>query len=140
MNNFINNDTNENSPKKTNKKIVKKIIIVIIVFTIFFGIVKCNSVSNFNSNSNSSSYSYSDRKIDAWVCMQDIVSSKLKNPSSAKYPSYSSSYVTSLGSDKYKIRAYVDATNSFNAQIRTWFTCTLTLTGQGYKNGSVVFD
>lgn len=104
-------------------------VILCLLFVVLFGVFTCNKSS-----------SESDTKLTAYVCMQDIVTPKLKNPSSAKYAPYDSSYVTSLGDNKYKIRAYVDSTNSFNAQIRTWFTCTLTLTKQGYENGSVVFD
>lgn len=109
--------------------LLKVLPVILCLLFVLFGVFACNKSS-----------SESDTKITAYVCMQDIVTPKLKNPSSAKYPSYDSNYVTSLGNNKYKIRAYVDSTNSFNAQIRTWFTCTLTLTKQGYKNGSVVFD
>lgn len=113
------------------KGFIAAIILIIAVIVI----VRINTKSN---DSSSSSYS-SDKKIDAWVCMQDIVSAKLKNPAGAKFPSYKSSYVTSLGSNDYKIEAYVDATNGFGATIRTYFTCTLTLTGSGYTNGRVTF-
>lgn len=113
----------------------KGFIAAIILILAVIVIVRINTKSN---DSSSSSYS-SDKKIDAWVCMQDIVSAKLKNPAGAKFPSYKSSYVTSLGSNDYKIEAYVDATNGFGATIRTYFTCTLTLTGSGYTNGRVTF-
>lgn len=113
----------------------KGFIAAIILILAVIVIVRINTKSN---DSPSSSYS-SDKKIDAWVCMQDIVSAKLKNPAGAKFPSYKSSYVTSLGSNDYKIEAYVDATNGFGATIRTYFTCTLTLTGSGYTNGRVTF-
>lgn len=114
----------------------KGCIAAIILIVAVIVIVVVNKKSN---DSSSSSYSSSDRKLDAWVCMQNIVSAKLKNPAGAKFPSYKSSYVTSLGSNDYKIEAYVDATNGFGATIRTYFTCTLTLTGSGYTNGRVTF-
>lgn len=110
----------------------KGFIAAIILIVAVIVIVVINKKSGLSCSSN-------DKKLDAWVCMQDIVSAKLKNPAGAKYPSYKSSYVTSLGSNDYKIEAYVDATNGFGATIRTYFTCTLTLTGSGYTNGRVTF-
>lgn len=104
--------------------------IIIIIAVIVIVVINKNQGLSCSSN---------DKKLDAWVCMQNIVSAKLKNPSGAKFPSYKSSYVTSLGSNDYKIEAYVDATNGFGATIRTYFTCTLTLTGSGYTNGRVTF-
>ena len=110
----------------------KGFMAAIIIIVAVIVIVVINKKSGLSCSSN-------DKKLDAWVCMQNIVSAKLKNPAGAKFPSYKSSYVTSLGSNDYKIEAHVDATNGFGATIRTYFTCTLTLTGSGYTNGRVTF-
>lgn len=80
------------------------------------------------------------RKIDAWVCAQDIVNSELKAPSTAKFCSYPTANVTWNGGSDYTIKAYVDAENGFGTKIRTYFTVTLTLTAKGYKNGYVTFN
>lgn len=80
------------------------------------------------------------RKVDAWVCAQDIVNSKLKVPSTAKYCSYPNAEITWNGGSDYTVKGYVDASNSLGAKIRTYFTVTLTLTKEGYKNGYVTFD
>ena len=82
----------------------------------------------------------SDRKIDAWVCAQDVVKGKLKSPSTAKFCSYSPDRVADLGNNKYKITGYVDAQNSFGAMIRKNFTVTLTFTESGYKNASCTIN
>ncbi len=78
----------------------------------------------------------SDRKIDAWVCAQKVVSDRLKSPSTAKFCSYPSATVIDLGDNKYKISGYVDAQNGFGAMIRSNFTVTLTLTENGFKDAS----
>ena len=64
----------------------------------------------------------------------------LKSPSTAKFCSYSKATITYLGSDKYKIKGYVDAENSLGATLRKNFTVTLTLTSQGFKDYNVVFE
>lgn len=78
----------------------------------------------------------SNKKIDAWVCAQNVVEGRLKSPSTAKFCSYDSSRVTELGNNKYRIVGYVDAQNSFGATVRSNFTVTLTLTEHGYKDAS----
>ena len=84
----------------------------------------------------SSACGSSDPKIDAWVCAQDVVESRLKAPSTADFCSYPEATVTDLGNNEYRIEGYVDAQNSFGATIRSHFTVTLTLTGSGYKNAT----
>lgn len=79
------------------------------------------------------------RARDAWVCAQDVVSSELKSPSTAKYCTYPEATVTKQGST-YTIKGYVDAQNGYDTTIRQNFTVTLELTTNGYKNGSVTFN
>lgn len=82
----------------------------------------------------SNSGNQGDNKIDAWVFAQNTVESKLKSPGTAKFPRYSSSFVTDLGSNKYRIKSYVDAQNSFGALIRENFIVELEITGKySYK-------
>ena len=73
----------------------------------------------------------SDRKIDAWVCAQDVVKGKLKSPSTAKFCSYSPDRVADLGNNK-SYNGYVDAQNSFGAIFVKILQYT-TLTESGYK-------
>ena len=64
-------------------------------------------------------------KIGAFVMSQTFVEKRLKSPSTADFCSYSDATVTDLGSGKFRVSAYVDAQNSFGAQIRTNYTCVL---------------
>lgn len=66
-----------------------------------------------------------DRKIGSngasyYAIAKDIVSSNLKNPSSAKFASMDNCQIARNG-DLVAVKGYVDATNSFNAKIRNKF-------------------
>ena len=94
-----------------------------------------------NKPSTSSGSGYlPNREKDAWVCAQDIVNSNLKAPATAKFCSYTEATITHNGGSDYTVKGYVDAENSYGAQIRTNFTVTLTLTEKGYTNGYVTFS
>ena len=82
----------------------------------------------------------SNLKIDIWVCAQNIVEDNLKSPSSADFCSIVDASVYSNGSNNYTVMGYVDSENDFGAVIRSDFTVTLTFTGNGYKNGIVIFS
>lgn len=92
-------------------------------------------VTNSNKNDNAP---HTDR--EAWVCAQNIVEDYLKSPSTAKFCTFKDATVTYLGDDKYKVRGYVDAQNSFGATIREYFTVTYTATSSGYKEASCSFS
>jgi hypothetical protein len=64
-----------------------------------------------------------ESQLSAYVMAQDFVSSKLKAPATAKFPTFSNDFVTFLGDNRYRISAYVDAQNSYGATIRTHFSC-----------------
>lgn len=81
-----------------------------------------------------------ERELDAWVCAQDIVLNNLKAPSTAEICPYTSAEITWNGGSSYTVKGYVDAENAFGAMLRTNFTVTLTLTSEGYKDGTVKFD
>lgn len=68
-----------------------------------------------------------------WALAKDVVKSNLKSPSSAKFPfSYGSDGVTITKSgNTYTVKAWVDADNSFGANIRSNFTVTMEKSGSG---------
>jgi hypothetical protein len=74
-------------------------------------------------------------KIEAWVMAQEFVKDRLKSPSSANFGGIFSDYqsphdvVTDIGGGKFRVRAWVDAQNSFGAMIRTHFVCELEYAG-----------
>ncbi|MBT5016098.1 hypothetical protein HN748_00950 [Candidatus Peregrinibacteria bacterium] len=61
----------------------------------------------------------------AVVCAQNEVEKSLKSPSTADFPWGIQG--TPLGNDKYLVSSYVDAENSFGAEIRTYFVCNVTV-------------
>lgn len=65
---------------------------------------------------------------EAQACSQVRVESMLKAPKTADFPTISHWKITPLGDDKYQTASYVDAENSFGAQIRTNFACEMTVT------------
>lgn len=76
--------------------------------------------------------------IGAWVVCQQAVDAQLKSPSTAEYPSRREASLSKSG-DTWTYTSYVDAENSFGAQMRTPWTCTATHTsGENYNVRAVV--
>lgn len=69
-----------------------------------------------------------DASVDAWRMMEKFVAKQLKAPGSATFPevSYATRYrdhVTREGaSQRYRVKGWVDAQNSFGAMMRTTFS------------------
>lgn len=97
------------------------------------------SAADYNSDNYSNYNSSVNRKLDAWICAENVVENRLKAPSSAEFCSYPEAIITKSG-DIYTIKGYVDTDNDFGANIRTNFTVTLTLTENGYESDSCVFN
>lgn len=76
---------------------------------------------------NPNAWKTEDNKITAYLMMEDWVKDRLKAPSTAKFPRTTDyqSHTTKLEGNKYQIHSYVDAQNSFGAQIRTYFKGTV---------------
>lgn len=71
-------------------------------------------------------------KMDAWVMAQQFLEERLKNPSSASYGWQTTGETTKhLGSDKYQVNAWVEATNSFGGTLRKNWAATLQHEGGG---------
>lgn len=74
-------------------------------------------------------------KIEAWVMAQQFVKDNLKSPGTADFGGVFSDYqdpdevVTYLGNGKFRVRAWVDAQNSFGATLRNHFVCELEYVG-----------
>src|SRR6056297_1170929 len=72
--------------------------------------------------------------ITAYVMSQEPVKSFLKSPSSASFPSYSDSGVDVIVDENcvFNVAGYVDAENSFGAEIRTPFTAKMATDGKSW--------
>jgi hypothetical protein len=100
--------------KETNKKKSNiGCIVAIVLIGIIFLIIQLSPSSN-----------ESNKAMEAFIVSQDFVSSELKTPSEAEYPTFNDSFVTISG-NIYTIRSYVDSQNSFGANIRSSYTCIL---------------
>ena len=69
----------------------------------------------------------------AWAYMQLFVEKELKNPKGAKFIGYARNTVKSLGGNKYRVTAEVDAPNGFGATVRTPFTGVIEDVGGKWK-------
>jgi hypothetical protein len=58
-----------------------------------------------------------------WRICQERTSAELKAPASAAFPSYDEHAISHSGA-LWSVDSYVDAQNSFGAQLRTRYTCT----------------
>lgn len=69
----------------------------------------------------------------AFEICKEFMTDRLKAPATAKFalPGDNGVQVTKLDGAQYNVSAYVDAENSFGANIRTRFDCTVRYTGNG---------
>ncbi len=101
------------------------------VIKILTGEETADSLSNIELNDDKpNSYSYNATKTDAWVFAKDAVKSVLIAPSTADFPHYCEDFITDLGGNNFIIESYVDANNSYGAQIRKDFVVDITVTDE----------
>jgi hypothetical protein len=81
-------------------------------------------------------------KVNAYIECKHAISSRLKAPNSAKWPSESADWVTEdLGGRKYRVRSYLDAQNTFGAMLRQTYSCTVEYDDQGrYRINDLSID
>lgn len=72
-------------------------------------------------------------KSESYFICQDFVKDRLKSPSTAEFPSSRNVNIFETGTNKYMIKGYVDAQNSFGAQLRTQYECEVQLDGETWK-------
>lgn len=118
-----------NNEKEISNK-TKAILIVIFLIIDILGLwllTKCHDGDNSSSNT---------LYIHSYIYSQTLVKEKLKSPKSAKFPSYSDSFITDKG-DKIVVSAYVDASNSFGVSVRTYYTATINIKNNEPQSGTV---
>lgn len=65
-----------------------------------------------------------DRSVMAAVICANFVEASLKSPKSADFPwDRAAGGSRPLGDQTYQVRSYVDAQNSFGAELRNWYEC-----------------
>ena len=72
---------------------------------------------------------YTPDRIGAYVMCKSFVTKQLKAPGTAEFGSSLDAEIRDLGSNRWSVTSYVDAENSFGAQLRMNFDCTVRYTG-----------
>ena len=118
----MSNETKSNNTKKITSIVVTVIIFVIIITIAFTCCDGCGGDSKSDKEGHS--------EVEAWVAAKIEVENNLKSPKTASFPWSYEEYVTKINDNIFKVRAYVDSENSFGANIRTNFSCTVEFTGE----------
>lgn len=103
----------------------------IIVFSIAGVLALAIILSSAFGSGDSSGDDPENRAAGAYLACEGFVSSSLKAPSTAEFEGYSPAAISSAG-NRYTVRSYVDAQNSFGAMIRTDFTCVVELRAERF--------
>ncbi|MCK5044391.1 hypothetical protein KAR26_01500 [Candidatus Parcubacteria bacterium] len=104
--------------KKQKRVLSKKVQIITGVIWIFVFIMVISAFSGGGGNSTETAQETGVTDTQIHIIAQGYVRNILKAPSSADFP-LSSYNIFDLGNDKYKLVSYVDAQNSFGAQVRS---------------------
>lgn len=80
-----------------------------------------------------------DRLITTYYNCQEKVTERLRSPSTAKFPMFSSADVKARqhNDSTYVVLAWVDAQNAFGATVRNTFLCEITYGAKGWRLSSL---
>jgi len=104
-------------------KVLYLIIPFIVLVLIFSFALTCTSTSEEEEEGHTT-------KVEAWAAAQLAVEENLKSPSTASFPWSAEDHVTKVSDDVFEVEGCVDSENSFGAEIRTHFGCTIEFTGE----------
>lgn len=99
------------------------LVLIFIVLAVFSG-------GDGGNSGGSSTPDYQNDESMAWIMTQDFVEKRLKSPSSAEFPWSSDVDITRSG-NSYTIDGYVDAQNTYGADIRENFVAKVRYDGEG---------
>lgn len=110
-------NTRKYTDEEKNKFYLNIFFLIIIVLIVFLMLRSCiNRVSSVG-------------ELDAYIAAQMFIEKRLKAPNTADFENYNSDNVRKISENKYSVRGYVDAENSFGAKIRSQFSCQLEYLG-----------
>jgi len=104
--------------------------LVLLVLVAFLIMIMSFGSGGSGRSGRSSAPKQAHSELDAWGMCREFVEESLKAPRTAKFPWGYSKFTTHLGGGKYRVRAYVDAQNSFGALVRSDFDCTVQYAGE----------
>lgn len=70
-------------------------------------------------------------KFEIYKNTNDLISQKLKAPSTAEFQEFDESLVEKISENEFKVKGYVDSENGFGAKIRSDWSCTVRIEGEG---------
>lgn len=115
------------TPQKKKASSASLIVILLIVITCI-GLVVI-----FGQKKPGGSSTSTDLKMNSWYACETFIERSLKAPSTAKFEPYNQQVIT-WTLEEYTVNSiYVDAENSFGANIRTRFKCTVQHAGDNWK-------
>ena len=127
------NTQNEKDMAEIAKKTERKFYLQIFsFFTAIILFLIIGIVHGIKEDKNSKDHLYAQ----CYYYSQDLVKKKLKSPKSADFPWYSDSFIKEK-SDTITVTAYVDADNSFGANIRVNYIATIKVKDGKPVSGSV---
>ena len=102
------------------------LILVVFIICGVFGLINSynDSVGNSSIKTPVVSWTEEDNSTMAYIMMKDYVCSRLKSPKSSEFPGVFDGmldHIVYVGDQKYTIKSYVDAQNSFGVSIRNNF-------------------
>lgn len=154
-------DTKENTKVEESKYSEKTrifIFLILIAIIVFIVIVTNNSkdkssnyissiyysntsYSNKSESNYSSSYVTDDEKGNAVAVAQNEIKSRLKSPSSAKFPWSFDEYTITKSGDIFTVNSYVEAKNSYGTLLKIKYIVQFTVTGKNkYIVNNVIID
>lgn len=122
-------------PQNTQNK--KQPWVLVLILVIFLVCLIGYAISSSQSNNQKSS---APTGKDAYYACQLFAKDRLKAPSTAKFPSYDNGAVITLSANSWKVNSYVDAQNSFGAQIRTSYSCSVLSAGDKWNLADMQFN
>lgn len=116
-------------PPKTPWPVWLKILVAVLAAILtYYAVVMVLARGGSNERTVSRVELQKDAYFECKVAVLDL----LKSPGSANFPMFDPSYVTGYD-PQFKVRAYVDADNSFGASIRTPWECAASNTTAGWR-------
>lgn len=107
---------------------------------VIYSVGTSNNTQSSNTSTSDNNISYTltptdDEKGFAWAVAEREVKNILKSPSTAKFPfSYYNQTIKKASGNKFQVKSYVEAQNSFGAMIKTNFVVEFEKTGENsYK-------
>lgn len=110
------------------------VVVVILVSCDFGGGDDASDSTPADETTTTEEETFEVTEIEARTQCEDLVEQQLKAPKTADFPWLDGEWKYTPVDGGYKVESYVDAENSFGAQIRSHFGCTVTKLDESHVN------